>query len=499
MSAELLMGVDLGTSSVKAVVIAPDGRMLARAAVEYPVLTPRPGWAEQDPVTWVEATLATMRQALSDAGVPGAAIAAVGLSGQMHGTVCLDAQGTVLHPAIIWADQRSRAQVARVMLEIGTARLGAWTGNPLATGFMLATWLWLREEAPEIARATRTLLLPKDYLRYALTGTLGTEPSDASSTLLFDTARCCWSAPLLAALDIDVSLLPPVHDSAAVAGTLLPGIAEATSLLPGTPVVYGASDQACQALGHGVLEPGVLSLTIGTGGQLFAPVVAPVYDPDLRLHLFCHALPDRWHLEAATLSAGLALRWLRDQIFAGTSYSELAAWAAEVPPGAEGLFFLPYLAGERTPHMDPSARAAFLGLTLRHHRGHLIRAAMEGVVFALRQGLELMESLSVPVTRVVASGGAAQSPLWLQLQADILNRPIDRTRTVEAAAVGAAFLAGVGSGLVADLPTACRLGVQWEGEAILPEAANAARYARAYAAYCKLYAAVEAYQSAQVS
>jgi xylulokinase len=492
MSPTALMGIDLGTSSTKTVLIDASGRLLASAAREYPVDTPRPGWAEQDPETWLVAAIETMGEALGRAPIAPEEIAGIGLSGQMHGTVCLGRSGDALRPAIIWADQRSRDQVAWVYRKLGAERLGAWTGNPLATGFMLASWLWLRDEVPEVARATAHLLLPKDYLRYRLTGELGSEPSDGSSTLLFDTAGRDWSAPLQEALGIDPDLLPPVRESAEVAGGLRAEIAARTGLRAGTPVVFGGSDQALQALGHGVVEPGLVSCTIGTGGQLFAPAPAPVYDPQLRLHLFCHALPDRWHMEAAILAAGLSLRWLRDNVLEGWSYAALADAAARVPPGSERLFFLPHLAGERTPHMDPQATGAFVGLTLRHDREHMARAVMEGVVFALRQGLELMMQLGVPVDRIVASGGATAHPLWLQLQADIFDRPIYRTATIEAAAVGAALLAGVGAGLYPNALEACRQTVTWRDEVITPVGENVVRYQEAYDTFRRLYPALAA-------
>jgi xylulokinase len=491
MSPTVLMGVDLGTSSTKTALMDASGRILALAAREYPVDTPRPGWAEQDPEAWLAAALETMAEALFRAQVAAEEVAGIGLSGQMHGTVCLDRHGRALRPAIIWADQRSGEQVSRVYRELGAKHLGAWTGNPLATGFMLASWLWLRDEMPEVARATAHLLLPKDYLRYRLTGELGGEPSDGSSTLLFDPVGRRWSTPLLEALGIDPALLPPIRESAEVAGGLRAELAVRTGLRAGTPVVFGGSDQALQALGHGVVVPGIVSCTIGTGGQLFAPAASPVYDPELRLHLFCHALPDCWHLEAAILAAGLSFRWLRDNVLQGWSYADLADAAAEVPPGSEGLFFLPYLAGERTPHMDPQATGALVGLTLRHGREHMARAVMEGVVFALRQGLDLMlGQVGVPADRIVASGGATSHPLWLQLQADIFDRPIHRTATVEAAAVGAALLAGVGAGVYPDALEACQRTVIWRDEVIEPKPGNVDRYRQAYDTFCRLYPAL---------
>jgi xylulokinase len=485
-----LLGIDLGTSSTKTVIIDSDGRLLSQASQPYPIESPKPGWAEQDPETWFQAALDTVQQAVMQAGIRPGVVTAIGLSGQMHSTVCLDAQGNPLRPAIIWADQRSSTQVEYVAQQIGTEQLGHWTANPLATGFMLATWLWLRENEPQTFERCAHMLLPKDYVRYRLTGEIGTEPSDASSTLLFDTIHQTWSQELLTALSLPLECLPRIQPSIAIAGKLLPEIAAAMNLSPGTPVVYGASDQACQAVGNGIIQTGMVSSTIGTGGQLLAPLSEPRYDPELRLHLFCHALPDTWHLEAAILSAGFALQWLRDQILPGSSYQELADLALSAPPGSEGLFFLPHLAGERTPHMNPNATASFTGLTLRHNCAHLVRAVMEGVVLAMKAGFDLMVELGVIIEKVVASGGAIQHPLWLQLQADIFNRPLYRTQTHEAAAVGAALLAGVGVGLYKDLPAACHKVVHWEDEIIQPDLEKVDIYAINFHTFTKLYPAL---------
>ncbi len=485
-----LMGVDLGTSSTKTVIVDTDGRLLASAAREYRVDTPQPGWAEQAPRVWHLAAQETMRRALADAAISPDDVAAVGLSGQMHGAVFLNAAHEPIRPAITWADQRSGAQVARAYREIGAERLGQWTANPLAVGFMLSSLLWLRDEEPETYRNTTHVLLPKDELRYRMTGEFGAEPSDASSTSLFDTVRRRWSAPLLDAVGIDADRLPSIHESAEVAGVLTREFAAATGLNPGTPVVYGGSDQSMQALGNAIVEPGTVSCGIGTGGQLFAPVSDPVYDPGLRLHLFCHAMPQSWHLEAGVLSAGLSLKWLRDNVLEGRSYQDLADMAAAVPPGAEGLFFAPYLAGERTPYMDPQARGGFFGLTLRHTRAHLARAVMEGVVFAMRQGLDIMRELGVPIERIVASGGGTRHHLWLQLQADMFDSPIYWTQTSESAAFGAALLAGVGAGLYSDAVAACRRAVRWNDVVCQPIPANVARYRQAYDTFRGLYPAL---------
>jgi len=487
-----LLGIDLGTSGVRAVILDGAGRLKGNGHQELGIDTPQPGWAEQDPAVWLSAAAAAVRQALSEAGSLPGGIRGLGLSGQMHTTVCLDRQGQVLRPAIVWADQRSKEQVAQVYERLGKARLGAWTANPLATGFTLASLLWLRQHEPQMFGRTAHVLLPKDYLRYYLTGQLATEVTDAAATLMMDVARRAWNGDLLAALDLDRAILPPIYESAEVAGRLRPEPADALGLPHGLPVVYGGGDQSMQAVGHGIIRRGLLSCSIGTGGQLFAPTSTPVYDPDLRLHTFCHALPGWWFVMAATLSAGLSLNWWRHKVAGGEPYAALADAAQAVPPGAGGLLFLPHLVGERTPHMDPSARGAFVGLTLRHERAHLTRAIMEGVVFSLRQGLQLMMELGLPVERVVASGGGTRHPLWLQLQADIFNRDIYRTEVDEAAAHGAALLAGVGVGAYNDVADACTHAVRWKDAVVRPNPETAAAYDEIFARYRRLYPALRA-------
>jgi xylulokinase len=488
-----LMGIDLGTSSAKTVIIDRKGQVVSTAAQEYEISRPQPNYAEQDPHIWVQAAWKTMRSAINYAGIDARQVGGIGISGQMHGTVCLNSQGIPLRPAIIWADQRSQAQVAEVYRKIGSQRLGEWTANPLATGFMLATWLWLLENEPRIAEQTSLLMLPKDYLRYQLTGKIGSEPSDASSTLLFNTAQRSWSSGLINALGIDLALLPAIHESIEIAGGLTVEAAAQTGLPPEIPVIYGGSDQALQALGHGIVEAGLVSCTIGSGGQLFAPITQPVYDPQLRLHLFCHVLPELWHLEAAILSAGLSLKWLRDSLYPTDTYQSLADAASQVHAGAEGLFFLPHLSGERTPHMDPQAKAAFVGLTTRHGRGHLTRAVMEGVVMALKRGLDLMIDLGVPLKRIVASGGGTRHPLWLQLQADIFNQPIHHTTSLETAAIGAAILAGRGIGIIGEAAMTSRELVHWSNQVIYPKPENTRQYEKDYRVYCQLYPALKCY------
>ena len=489
---QALAGIDIGTSGAKSVLIDQDGNLLAWAGQEYPLDAPHPDWAEQNPRVWLDAAQNTLRKCLQESDLAPDQVAAIGLTGQMHSLVCLDESGAPLRPAIIWADRRSRLQVEELTRRFGRQNLAAWTGNPLATGFMLASWAWLCQEEAQTATRTRWLMLPKDEVRYRMTGQIGSEPSDASSTLLFDPHRRTWSQPVLDQVGLTLDRLPPVHESAEVAGGLLPGFANACGLLSGTPVVYGCSDQTAQALSQGVIQPGLVSCTIGTGGQVFAPAAEPLHDPDLRLHLFCHALPGMWHLESAILSAGLALRWLRDQLWPGSNYNELADEAAGVEAAVDGLFFLPYLAGERTPHMDSSVRAAFSGLSLQHTRANMVRAAMEGVVFALKQGLELMLSLGIPLERLVVSGGGTRHPLWLQLQADIFGRPVYPSQAAEATGRGAALLAGIGAGIFKDAREAVDRTVQPGQAPTLPRPEAVEHYAKAYQRFCALYPALKA-------
>ncbi len=485
-----LIGIDIGTSSTKTTIIDQDGKIVTWVDEEYRINSPQPGWAEQDPEIWFAAVVHTLRKAVAQSGIPIDKIAGIGLAGQMHGLVCMDSSGKPLRPAIIWADHRCKAEIDALNRRIGNGQLAEWVGNPVAAGFMLPSWLWLEKNEPEIASKTRYLVLPKDYIRYRLTGTIGTEPSDASSTLLFDPHSRNWSLPLLNAIGLSPDRLPPVYESSAIAGGLLPEIASATGLLSGTPVVYGGSDVSMQALGQGIIEPGTVSCTIGTGGQLFAPLSQPVHDPQLRLHLFCHCVPDCWHLEAAILSAGLSLRWLRDNMWAGQSYSSLVDPAVHVEAAGNGLFFLPYLVGERTPVMDPDIRASFVGLGLEHGRAHIVRAVMEGVVFALRQGLDLMSELGVSINRLIATGGATNHPLWLQLQADIFNQPVYISKTSQATGYGAAILAGIGTRLYANPHAIPFLVQQTKDNPVSPRQEQVEVYDQAYYEYTRIYPAI---------
>ena len=486
-----LLGIDIGTSGLKCVLVDSGGQVLEHAFRPYAPDTPRPGWAEQDPEIWAEAALSAVSEVVDRAGVSRASIASLGFSGQMHSTVCLDKDGRCLRPAILWLDHRSVAQVAALREQIGTPQLAEWIGNPIMPGFMLASLLWLKECEPATWDRLAHVLLPKDYVRYRLTGELGTDYSDASSTALLNVRQREWCSELLRTAGIPADILPPLRESTAPIGQLTPRMAEIMQVSNGLPVACGAGDQEAQAIGNGLIRSGLVSCTIGTGGQLFTPIERFQFDPQLRLHTFCHAVPGQWHWEAATLAAGLSLRWLRDEVLAGRyTYQEMADAAATIEPGAEGLLYLPYLAGERTPHMDPTAKGVFCGLTLRHGWQHLTRAVMEGVVFSLRDGLELMQSMGLSIERVVASGGGTQHPLWLQLQADILGAEVVRTEAQEAAALGAALLAGVGVGLYSDFSTACEAAVRYSREVYRPRPAIGARYREQAEIFRGLYRAL---------
>ena len=486
-----LLGIDIGTSGLKCLLIDRNCLVLGSAFRAYAPDTPRPGWAEQDPEIWVEAALAAVREAVDRAGGSRVSIAGLGFSGQMHSTVCLDQAGRCLRPAMLWLDQRSATQVAILREQIGTAQLAEWIGNPIMPGFMLASLVWLKECEPATWDQLAHVLLPKDYVRYRFTGEWGTDYSDASSTALLNVRQRAWCSELLHAAGIPADILPPLREATDPIGQLTSRMAEVMHIRSGLPVVCGAGDQEAQAIGNGLIRSGLVACTIGTGGQLFTPIDHYQFDPQLRLHTFCHAVPGQWHWEAATLAAGLSLRWLRDEVLGGHyTYPEMADAAALIEPGAEGLLYLPYLAGERTPHMDPAAKGVFCGLTLRHTWKHLTRAVMEGVVFSLRDGLELMQAMGLSIERIIASGGGTQHPLWLQLQADILGAEVVRTETQEAAALGAALLAGIGVGLYPDFSTASAAAVRYRADVYHSRPAIAARYREQAEIYQKLYPAL---------
>lgn len=485
------LGIDLGTTGLKSLLVKPDGSICGFGYREYPIAIPAQGYAEQDPEHWWRALADSLADALACAGVRAEEVAAIGLSGQMHGTVLLDGAGRPLHPAIIWCDQRSVAQVARIRERVGQENLGKWTQNPVGTGFQVCSLLWMREHRPDIFRSVRHVLLPKDYIRFRLTGLYGTEPTDACSTLMFDCARQDWSREILAALDIDRALLPDArHSPTEVHGGLLAAAARELGLRPGIAVAYGGGDQPMQAVGNGILAPGDASITLGTGGQVFVPAASPAYDPSLRVHTFCHAPANTWYTMGAILTCCLAQNWFFDKVLGDRDFDGMHRRAAEVAPGSDGLFFLPYLTGERTPHLNPRARGVFFGLTLGHDQAKMTRAMIEGVSYALLDAMQACVQTQDPGgQRLIVSGGGARSALWKQIIADMLDRPIYTTSMREEAGVGAAICAMVGAGEYAGLGEACRAIVRYEDDCVLPIAENTALYRDRHRIFRRLYEA----------
>jgi xylulokinase len=441
-----LLGLDVGTSGAKAVLVAEDGRVIAAATEEYPLHTPRPLWSEQDPADWWRGSRQAIGRVVAESGVQSKDVVGLGLTGQMHGAVFLDEQDNVIRPAILWNDGRTAAQCEQITQRVGVERLIEIAGNPALTGFQAPKLLWLREHEPDNYSRVRHILLPKDYLRLLLTGEYASDASDAAGSLLLNLQQRDWSDEILTALEIPRDWLPQVYEGSAVTGQLHPNVAAELGLPTDLPVIAGGGDNAAAAIGTGIIEEGLISSSIGTSGVLFAHSDAVRLDPQGRLHSFCHSVPGAYHLMAVTLSAGGSMQWLRNclRAIAATNlqYDQLVELARQTSAGAEGLLFLPYLSGERTPHRDPLARGAFVGLTLRHSLGHLVRAVMEGVVFSLRDGLEIMGELGLNIVEVRVIGGGARSAMWRQLQADIFGRPVLTMRAEEGPAFGAALLAG---------------------------------------------------------
>jgi xylulokinase len=486
-----LLGIDASTTATKALLIDEQGRVAATATTEYPYETPQPLWSEQDPALWWDGAVQSIRQVLAQAAIDPGQIAAVGLTGQMHGLVLLDEQGAVLRPAILWNDQRTGAQCDEIRARLGKANLIRITGNDALTGFTAPKILWVREHEPEVFARTAMILLPKDYLRARLTGRYATDKADGAGTLLMDLRTRDWSAEVLAGLEIPSHLMPSSYEGPETTGAITAQAAASTGLRAGTPVVAGGGDQAAGAVGVGAVAEGIVSLALGTSGVVFATVNGPVYEPEGRLHAFCHAAPGRWHLMGVMLSAAGSLRWYRDTVAPGQDYDALLAPAASIPPGSEGLLFLPYLTGERTPHPDPLARGAFVGLTVRHTLPHLTRAVLEGVAFGLRDSFELMKGVGLSQIRQVrVSGGGARSALWRQILADVLNSELATVNTTEGAAYGAALLAGVGAGIWSDVDAACNTAIHVTGSTA-PTAKTAAHYEAVYAQYRALYPALK--------
>jgi xylulokinase len=484
------IGIDTSTTATKALLMDESGKVLGVASNEYRYETPQPLWSEQAPSLWWHATRESLRQVLARSGVEPDTIRGIGLTGQMHGLTLLDEQGHVLRPAILWNDQRTASQCDEIRRRVGLENLIRITGNDALAGFTAPKILWVQEHEPEIWKRVRHILLPKDYVRYCMTGEFVCDRSDGAGTLLFDLAKRDWSPHLLRVLDIPASHLPRTCEGTELSGRLLPAVADELGLPAGLPVFGGGGDQAASAVGTGAVRAGVVSLSLGTSGVVFATTEGPVFDPQGRLHAFCHSVPARWHLMGVMLSAGGSLRWLRDTFAPGMDYDSLLAPAAGLPAGSEGLFFLPYLTGERTPHPDPHARGAFVGLTVRHGLPHLTRSVLEGVAFGLRDGFELLKGAGLnDLTQVRLTGGGARSPLWRQILADVFSTQIATVNSLEGAAFGAALLAATGAGVFPSVEAACDATIQVTST--LDPGQDQPVYEKAYPVYRSLYPALK--------
>lgn len=495
------LGIDIGTGGSRALLVRPDGSVEAGVtAAHEDILMQRPLWAEQRPEDWWRAAQRAVRLVLREAGASGGDIAGVGLSGQMHGLTLLDAADEVIRPALIWCDQRSQEQVDWINARAGQSMVLEQTANPVLTGFTAPKLLWVRDHEPRSYERVRRVLLPKDYIRFCLTGEYVSEVSDASGTALFDVMGRRWAKPLIERLRIDGSILPEVVESPEVTGTVTRGAARVTGLRPGTPVVGGAGDQAASAVGNGIVRAGLVSCTLGTSGVVFSHLEAAAYDPLGRVHTFCHAVPGKWHVMGVTQGAGLSLQWFRNQLCeslaaeadhrGAEAYDLLTDEAALVEPGAEGLFWLPYLMGERTPHLDPYARGGWLGLTAKHTRGHLVRAILEGVAYSLNDCLQIVEGLGAEIRAVRASGGGAKSALWREILAAVFGKPVASLETQEGSAYGAALLAMVGTGAFESVEEACSSTIR-EVKREQPNALQHQSYRKRYAQFRRLYPALK--------
>jgi xylulokinase len=499
------LGIDVGTGGTRAVIIDEQGRVIASATGEHQAFaSPQVGWAEQNPDDWWRACGLAVREALGKCHVRSNQISCVGLSGQMHGAVLLDDQGCVVRPALIWCDVRTEEQTRELTAQIGIDRLIQLTCNPALTNFTVTKCLWVREHEPKNWSRVRSIMLPKDYVRFRLTGERATDVSDAAGTLLLDVANRSWSKAILELVGIDEWLLPNLYESPEICGKISAEGAAATALNAGTPVVAGAGDQAAGAIGMGVVSSGTVSATIGTSGVVLAATSVPALDPKGRLHTFCHAVPGRWIVMGVTQAAGFSLRWFRDQFGTGTnghgnsdgdsrgdSYDTLTADAANAPPGCDGLLWAPYLMGERTPYLDPAARGILVGLTASHTRAHVIRAILEGVAFSLRDTFTIFEEIKVPVQRIRLGGGGARSPLWRQIQADVYGQSVEIVEAEEGAAYGAAILAAVGARAWPTVDDACSAVVRVAG-LVDRNSIDSAALEKSYSKYRRIYPAMKA-------
>ena len=484
-----VLGIDVSTTATKALLLDESGAVAGVGTAEYDYDIPRPLWSEQDPADWWSGAVSAIRSVLDSTDVRADEIEAIGLTGQMHGAVLLDASDAVLRPAILWNDQRTAAECDVIREAVGAQRLIEITGNDALTGFTAPKLVWVREHEPEVWARIAHLLLPKDYVRLQLTGERAIDKADAAGTLLLDLAARDWSAVVLEALGIPATWLPRTFEGPEVTGRLTDAAAAATGLRAGMPVVAGGGDQSANAVGVGAVAPGTTALSLGTSGVIFASTDRPLFDPGGRVHAFCHAVPGRWHMMSVMLSAGGSLRWFRDALAPGMGYDELLSGVGDVPAGSDGLWFLPYLSGERSPHPDPLARGAFVGLTPGHDRRHLARAVLEGVAYGLRDGLDLMRGAGMPApSQIRISGGGTASRLWRQILADVLGTELATVSTTEGAAYGAAVLAAVASGWFGSVDAATSQLVTVTTAAT--PGADAERYAEGHARYRALYPAL---------
>lgn len=491
MTKNLFLGIDISTTGAKALLMDATGDVVTTATTALPLSTPQALWSEQDPHDWWNGIVASIRQALKQANATGDDVTAIGLTGQMHGLTLLDKNGEVLRPAILWNDQRTGAQCDEIRARIGKERLIQITGNDALTGFTAPKILWVREHEPEVYARGAHVLLPKDYVRYKLTGDYACDKAGGAGTILFDVKARDWSPEVLEKLDIPAEWMPKTHEGPEVTGVISAAAAALTGLKAGTPVVGGGGDQAAGAVGVGAVEAGIVGLVLGTSGVVFASTDAPYIEKDGLLHAFCHAVPGAWHLMGVMLSAAGSLQWHRDTLAPGVSFDDLLAPAANVPAGAEGLFFLPYLTGERTPYPDPLARAGFIGLTLRHALPHMTRAVLEGIAFGLRDSMELVKGAGLgEIKQIRVSGGGAKSPLWRQILADVIGSELVTVNTTEGGAFGAALLAAVGAGVWQTVPEACRATIKVVS-ATSPQPAQVKVYNDLYPLYRGLYPALK--------
>ncbi|WP_226670771.1 xylulokinase [Metabacillus litoralis] len=477
------LGIDLGTSSVKTCLIDQKGKVLSSFSEPYQISTPNANWAEQDPDVWWIATKKTIQGCLAHARTS-IEVTGIGLSGQMHGLVMVDKSGEVIRPAIIWCDQRSQDQI-NFLYETLPQDIGLETLNAISPGFLLPSLIWVKQHEPIHYERIDKVMLPKDFIRYRLTNEIGTDTTDGCGTLIFNPSERSWAKGIIRALDLDMSIFPVCREPYEIAGYVTSRAAKETGLKIKTPVVFGGGDQPMQAVGNGIISPGTVSCTIGTGGQLFSPISKPKYDENFRTNTFCHVR--NWYLLGANLSAGLSLKWLMENVINEPDFTRLNDEVSKIPPGSEKVLYLPYLNGDRTPNMDPKAKAIFFGLQLKHNRYHLARAVMEGVAFSLRDSLEIFHTLQVPMSKIIASGGILRSELWLQILADVFQRNIYRNITKEPACLGAAIMAAVGTKKANSLEEAVNEMVKMDNKSIEPQNENSPIYEEQYMVYRHLY------------